>query len=59
ENLADLCQHHHNLKTHTTWTYTQLEPGMFLWRSPHGYTYLRDRIGTSDLTPPPLDPPGG
>jgi hypothetical protein len=59
DNLADLCQHHHNLKTHTAWTYTQVEPGIFLWRSPHGCTYLRARVGTEDLTPRPVDPPGG
>lgn len=59
ENLGSLCQHHHNLKTHTRWTYTMLEPGVFLWRSPHGYTFLRDREGTQDLTPRPVEPPGG
>jgi hypothetical protein len=58
DNLADLCQHHHNLKTHTHWTYTQLEPGIFLWRSPHGYHYLRDHQGTQDVTPRSVDPPG-
>ncbi len=58
ENLGTLCQHHHNLKTHTRWTYTMLEPGVFLWRSPHGYTFLRDHQGTHDLTPRPVAPPG-
>lgn len=53
DNVACLCQHHHNLKTHAGWTYTMLEPGVFLWRSPHGYTFLRDHDGTQDLTPPP------
>ncbi len=59
ENLGSLCQHHHNLKTHTRWTYTMLEPGVYLWRSPHGYAFLRDREGTQDLTPRPVEPPGG
>jgi len=59
ENLGSLCQHHHNLKTHTRWTYTMVEPGVYLWRSPHGYTFLRDREGTQDLTPRPVEPPGG
>lgn len=59
DNLGSLCQHHHNLKTHTGWTYTMLEPGVFLWRSPHGYTFLRSREGTQDLTPRPVEPPGG
>ncbi|MCW2787379.1 MAG: endonuclease [Marmoricola sp.] len=58
DNLASLCQHHHNLKTHHGWSYTMLEPGTFLWRSPHGYHYLRDHIGTTDLTPPPVPGPG-
>jgi 5-methylcytosine-specific restriction endonuclease McrA len=58
DNLAPLCQHHHNQKTHNGWTYTMLQPGIFLWRSPHGYTVLRDHTGTHDLTPRTLDPPG-
>jgi hypothetical protein len=57
ENLACLCRLHHRMKTHGGWTYTMLEPGVFLWRSPHGHTYLRDHAGTTDLTPPPVDPP--
>src|SRR4051812_17782899 len=56
-NLAPLCRLHHRMKTHAGWTYTMLEPGVFLWRSPHGYTWLRDKSGTRDLTPPPVDPP--
>ncbi|MFL6059677.1 MAG: HNH endonuclease signature motif containing protein [Marmoricola sp.] len=59
ENIGDLCPHHHNLKTHGGWTYSMVEPGVYLWRSPHGYTFLRDREGTEDLTPPPVDPPDG
>lgn len=58
DNLACLCQHHHNLKTHYAWTYSMIEPGVFLWRSPHGYTFLRDHEGTQDLTPRPVAPPG-
>lgn len=58
ENLGSLCQHHHNLKTHAGWAYTPIEPGVFLWRSPHGYRFLRDHQGTQDLTPRPVDPPG-
>jgi hypothetical protein len=58
-NLAGPCRTHHRVKTFSTWTYTILEPGTYLWRSPHGYTFLKDRHGTRDLTPRPLDPPGG
>ena len=56
-NLAPLCRLHHRLKTHGGWTYTILEPGTYLWRSPLGYPYLRDSSGTEDLTPPTVDPP--
>jgi hypothetical protein len=45
------------MKTHAAWTYTMVEPGVFLWRSPHGHTWLRDPTGTTDLTPPEVDPP--
>jgi hypothetical protein len=61
-NIAPLCRRHHWLKTHSTWTCTVLEPGSFLWSSPHGYQFLRDHTGTADVTPerPPArtaDPP--
>ena len=49
-NIAPLCRRHHRLKTHTAWIYTVLEPGSYLWTSPHGYTYLRDHTGTTDLS---------
>ncbi len=55
-NLAALCRRHHRLKTHTTWSYTVLEPGSFLWSSPYGYQFLTDHQGTRDVTaerPPP------
>lgn len=57
-NLAPLCRRHHRLKTFGDWVYTMVEPGVFLWRSPHGYSYLRDQTGTRDLTPRPVEPPG-
>jgi hypothetical protein len=41
------------LKTHTAWTYTALDPGTYLWTSPHGYHYLRDPHGTTDHPPEP------
>jgi len=56
-NLACLCRLHHRMKTHGGWSYAMVEPGVFLWRSPRGYTWLRDRTGTTDLTPPPVEPP--
>ncbi len=50
DNIAPLCRKHHRLKTHGGWTYTRIEAGTFLWTSPHGYTYLRDRTGTLDVS---------
>ena len=49
-NLAPLCRRHHRLKTHSSWTYTVLEPGTYLWSSPHGYQFLRDPHGTLDVS---------
>ncbi len=51
-NIARLCRRHHRLKTHTAWRYTVLERGSYLWTSPHGYQFHRDRTGTLDVTPP-------
>ncbi len=51
-SLAPLCRTHHRLKTHTAWRYTTLDPGTYLWSSPHGYQYLRDHHGTLDVTSP-------
>ena len=48
--LAPLCRRHHRLKTHGGWTYTILEPGSYLWSSPHGYQFLRDHTGTLDVS---------
>jgi hypothetical protein len=59
-NLAALCRRHHRLKTHASWTYLVLDPGTYLWTSPHGYQFLRDPTGTLDVTPDrprPLAPP--
>jgi hypothetical protein len=50
-NLAPLCRRHHRVKTHGGWTYTALDRGSYVWRSPHGYQYLRDHHGTLDVSP--------
>ena len=50
-NIAALCRRHHRLKTHAPWSYVPLEPGSYLWTSPHGYQYLVDHTGTLDVTP--------
>jgi hypothetical protein len=46
-----LCRRHHRLKTHAPWTYLALDPGTYLWTSPHGYQFLRDPAGRLDVTP--------
>ncbi len=48
--IAALCRRHHRLKTHGGWHYRILEPGSYLWTSPHAYQYLRDHTGTLDVT---------
>jgi hypothetical protein len=47
------------MKTHGGWTYSMLDLGEYLWRSPHGHTWHRDHTGTTDLTPPEPEPPPG
>ena len=51
-NIASLCRHHHNLKTHTGWTYVVLDTHpsspTVRWTDPTGHHYLRDRHGTRD-----------
>lgn len=49
-NTAPLCRRHHRLKTHSPWTYTVIDPGTYLWSSPHGYQFLRTRHGTTDVS---------
>ena len=50
-NLAPCCRRHHRAKTTGGWTYVTVEPGVYLWRSPLGYQYLRDATGTIEVTP--------
>ena len=65
--IAPLCRRHHRLKTHGRWRYHTLEPGSYVWTSPHGYQYLRDHTGTLDISRdrhrrhprPPDHPPTG
>jgi hypothetical protein len=49
-NVAPLCRRHHRLKTHSPWSYVPLDPGSYIWTSPHGYQYLVDHTGTADVT---------
>ena len=50
-NQAPCCRRHHRAKTTGGWTYVTVEPGVYLWRSPLGYQFLRDSTGTLDVTP--------
>ena len=54
-NLAALCRFHHRLKTHSAWHYEMVEPGVFVWTSPHDHHYQRDTTGTTALDPPGRD----
>ncbi len=49
-NLAPLCRHHHRLKTHAGWRYTQVAPDRFLWSDPHDQHFHRGPDGTTPLT---------
>jgi hypothetical protein len=50
-NLAPLCRRHHRLKTRSGWRYRTVETGVWIWSDPHGQKFLRDRRGTTDITP--------
>ena len=47
--MSKMTRSHHRLKTHCGWTMRQLRPGAWLTRSPHGYHYLVDHLGTTAL----------
>ncbi|WP_183101176.1 HNH endonuclease signature motif containing protein [Nocardioides pelophilus] len=56
-NLVPLCRRHHRAKTFGYWRYTIVQPGTYLWSSPHGQHWLVDHTGTRNLDPPrPVDP---
>jgi hypothetical protein len=39
-NLGPLCRYHHALKQHPQWRLDQPVPGVFVWTTPVGRTYL-------------------
>lgn len=51
-NLVASCRRHHRAKTHSLWRYTIIEPGTYLWLSPHDRHWLVDHRGTHALDPP-------
>ncbi|SED86479.1 hypothetical protein SAMN04488554_0903 [Ruania alba] len=48
-NLAPLCTRDHLIKTHGDFGVTQVEPGVFEWRTPSGHRYRRERDGSTRL----------
>jgi hypothetical protein len=48
-NLGPLSRTEHRIKTHSRWRLRQPEPGVWLWRSPHGAHYLVTDAGTYNL----------
>jgi hypothetical protein len=45
-NYGPMTTFHHRLKTHAGWQVQQPFPGIYVWRDPHGATYLVDHSGT-------------
>ncbi len=49
-NLGPMGRYAHRVKTHGRgWRHYQPVPGVFLWRTPHGYWFRTDCIGTHRL----------
>ena len=45
-NGARLGRHHHRIKTHGEWRVVQAAPGVYFWRTPHGFWFRVDQNGT-------------
>ena len=45
-NYGRMTAFHHRIKTHTDWQVRQPFPGIYVWRDPHGATYVVDHSGT-------------
>ncbi len=48
-NLGMMGRFPHRLKTHGRWRLRQPAPGVFLWRTPHGWYFTVDHTGTHEL----------
>jgi hypothetical protein len=48
-NYGPMTTTHHRIKTFGGWAVKQPFPGIYLWRDPHGATYLVDHTGTRAL----------
>ena len=51
-NYGPMTAFHHRVKTHGGWQVQQPFPGIYVWRDPHGGTYLVDHTGTRRLKRP-------
>ena len=50
DNLGPMVRFAHRVKTHGRgWRLLQPSPGVYLWRTPHGYWFRVDRCGTRPL----------
>jgi uncharacterized protein DUF222 len=49
DKLGPLIKFEHRVKTHGRWRVRQPEPGVWIWRSPHGAHYLVSNTGTHNL----------
>ena len=45
-NYGPMVGFHHRIKTHGGWAVRQPFPGLYVWRDPHGATYVVDHSGT-------------
>ncbi len=45
-NYGPMTGFHHRIKTHGDWSVRQPFPGLYVWRDPHGATYVVDHSGT-------------
>jgi hypothetical protein len=55
-NLGPMSRYAHRVKTHGRgWRHHQPVPGVFLWRTPHGYWLRTDHAGTHPLGKHPTD----
>jgi hypothetical protein len=43
DNLHPLCRRHHRCKDEGGWQYTVVAPGIYVWSSPSGHTYVADK----------------
>jgi hypothetical protein len=48
-NLGPFIRFEHRIKTHGRWQIRQPEPGVWIWRSPHGAHYMVSNAGTHNL----------